>query len=201
MPKYEITSPDGKRFEVTAPEGATQEQVLSYAQSKFAETPTAQPAQPAEPSSMERLGKAAVGGFMQSSIPGAAMNTLKEASGIANERYGNMAYEAGGGVTDIASKLGASPEVAAGAGYATNVGLQAIPAVAGALAGSALQGPIQNMGRGVMQGALKPAQKMRESGAADKAAETMLKYGINATRSGREQPRILEQRMVDEVIK
>jgi len=35
MPKYRITSPDGKTFEITAPEGATQEQVLSYAQSQW----------------------------------------------------------------------------------------------------------------------------------------------------------------------
>jgi hypothetical protein len=32
---YEVTSPEGKKFIVTAPEGATQEQVLSYAQSQF----------------------------------------------------------------------------------------------------------------------------------------------------------------------
>ena len=35
MPRYEITSPDGRRFEVTAPEGATQNQVLAYAQANF----------------------------------------------------------------------------------------------------------------------------------------------------------------------
>lgn len=35
MPRYEITSPDGKRWEVEAPEGATQEQVLSYAQQQW----------------------------------------------------------------------------------------------------------------------------------------------------------------------
>lgn len=35
MPDYEITSPDGKTFIVTAPEGATQEQVLSYAKQQF----------------------------------------------------------------------------------------------------------------------------------------------------------------------
>ena len=35
MPQYQITSPDGRKFKVTAPEGATQEQVLSYAQSNY----------------------------------------------------------------------------------------------------------------------------------------------------------------------
>lgn len=33
--EYEVTAPDGRRFIVTAPQGATQEQVLSYAQQNF----------------------------------------------------------------------------------------------------------------------------------------------------------------------
>lgn len=37
MPDYEITSPDGKKFIVTAPDGATQDQVLEYAQSQFSQ--------------------------------------------------------------------------------------------------------------------------------------------------------------------
>lgn len=35
MPKYLIKSPDGKSFEVSAPEGATQDQVLNYAKQQF----------------------------------------------------------------------------------------------------------------------------------------------------------------------
>lgn len=35
MPDYEITSPNGKRFIVTAPDGATQDEVLAYAQQQF----------------------------------------------------------------------------------------------------------------------------------------------------------------------
>jgi hypothetical protein len=33
--RYEITAPDGRRFVITAPEGATQEQVLAYAQQQM----------------------------------------------------------------------------------------------------------------------------------------------------------------------
>jgi hypothetical protein len=33
--EYEVTAPDGRRFVVTAPEGATQEQVLAYARQNF----------------------------------------------------------------------------------------------------------------------------------------------------------------------
>lgn len=35
MPSYQITAPDGRKFRVTAPEGATREQVLSFAQSSY----------------------------------------------------------------------------------------------------------------------------------------------------------------------
>lgn len=40
MPVFEITSPKGERFEITAPEGATEQQVLEYAQSQFQSTGT-----------------------------------------------------------------------------------------------------------------------------------------------------------------
>lgn len=36
MPTYEITAPDGRTFDVDAPEGATQDQVIAYAQGEFA---------------------------------------------------------------------------------------------------------------------------------------------------------------------
>jgi hypothetical protein len=39
MPKFEITAPDGRLFEVTAPEGASQAEVLVYAQQNFGQPP------------------------------------------------------------------------------------------------------------------------------------------------------------------
>ena len=44
MPSYEVTSPDGKTWEVNAPEGATQDQVLAYAKSQWSSKPKPQPA-------------------------------------------------------------------------------------------------------------------------------------------------------------
>lgn len=35
MPQFDITSPDGKKFRITAPEGATQEQALAHFQSQY----------------------------------------------------------------------------------------------------------------------------------------------------------------------
>lgn len=52
MPKYKITAPDGKAYVVTAPEGATQEQVLAYAQQHYGEqAKQSAPEQPAAPAS------------------------------------------------------------------------------------------------------------------------------------------------------
>jgi hypothetical protein len=42
MATFIVTAPDGKEYEITAPEGATQEQVLAYAQQNF-NKPAAQP--------------------------------------------------------------------------------------------------------------------------------------------------------------
>src|SRR3546814_4911928 len=35
MPNYQVTAPDGRKYRVTAPEGATQEQALAYAQQNY----------------------------------------------------------------------------------------------------------------------------------------------------------------------
>jgi hypothetical protein len=39
MPKFRITSPDGRTFDVTAPDGATQDQVMAYVQAQHAQAP------------------------------------------------------------------------------------------------------------------------------------------------------------------
>jgi len=48
MPKYRVTDPNGKTFEITAPDGATEEEALAYAQRSFkmAAAPTASPDKP-----------------------------------------------------------------------------------------------------------------------------------------------------------
>lgn len=49
MPKFEVTSPDGKVYEITAPEGATEQQAIEYAQQVHAaETTQPQPTQPTQ---------------------------------------------------------------------------------------------------------------------------------------------------------
>lgn len=55
MPRYEITSPTGERFEITAPEGATEEQILQYARQNFPTTPSTAP--PEQVGLLGRLGR------------------------------------------------------------------------------------------------------------------------------------------------
>ena len=59
MAKYQIKSPDGQTFEITAPDDATQEQVLAYAQQNA-------PARQAQPEAVtESLPRQYMGGFAQ----------------------------------------------------------------------------------------------------------------------------------------
>lgn len=46
MATFEVTSPTGEKYEITAPDNATEEQVLAYAQSQFGQQQQAQPSRP-----------------------------------------------------------------------------------------------------------------------------------------------------------
>lgn len=46
MPRYQVTAPDGTKWEVNAPEGATQEQVIDYAKKQWSAAPTPVEAKP-----------------------------------------------------------------------------------------------------------------------------------------------------------
>lgn len=68
MPEFDITSPTGQQFRITAPEGASQEEVLRYAQENMPRdaTPAAVPQTPRQrtgPSPMERTAVGTIAGF------------------------------------------------------------------------------------------------------------------------------------------
>ncbi len=195
MPRYEITSPDGRRYEITSPEGATQEQVLAYAQSQFKQSSApAQTSEVAEPprslaDNLKRFGLESARGLMTGGPVGLIAGAGKEAMRQSSEALERGAYNAGGAVTDAAAQTGLSPEVSAGAGYLTNVGVQAIPAALGAVAGQAARPVLQAGGRRLMQSALKPGSRDLVSGNAAKAVQTMLDEGVNVTPGGAAQLR------------
>lgn len=87
MAKYQVTSPDGKTFEVTAPDTATQDQVLSYAKQEFEKQ---------NPPSQETPANAGVANFLAGalSIPGEA---IKGAANLGIAGYGVAKHELTGG--------------------------------------------------------------------------------------------------------
>lgn len=120
--------------------------------------------------------------------PNVNPQTLQAIEGITNRGWGtglpNAAYDVGGKVTDLASKV-MPPEPAAALGYGANVGVQAIPALFSGQVAKELGSPLmQSMGRGLMRSAVKPTLQDLRSGDAAKGIETMLKQGYNPTAGG-----------------
>ena len=115
-------------------------------------------------------GKAAEGGL--------AFNPMYQAVQRAGESVSpENAYKAGGAVTDFTG----SPEL----GFATNVGIQALPSIlSGSAVKSASESILKPAGRHVMQKAINPIKAANLSGDAAKATETFLKEGKNVTPGG-----------------
>lgn len=119
--------------------------------------------------------------------PAGPARAVSEVLGVVDELATKAAYKGGGAVTDIATNLGASPEVAAGTGVAANMAVQAIPAVlAGATAGKLASPAMTDLARRTMRSAVKPERAARLSGKADPAIDTMLQRRIYATEAGTE---------------
>jgi len=118
------------------------------------------------------------------------------------------ATEGGARVTDFASRMGASPEVAGAAGVAGNIGVRVIPSLIGALAGKLLEPVARNApvlgSKALMQSALKPSSVDIASGDAAKAIDKMLNSGYSATPNGVAKMRALVSKLsgeVDDIIK
>jgi hypothetical protein len=113
---------------------------------------------------------------------GPLMGLLQGSSESLDKDVKRAAYNVGGAATDASAGL-VNPDTAAKIGLAANVGLQAVPSIlTGGVARSAVGEPMRNMGRWLMNTAVKPLQKHRESGKAEQAIETMLEKGISPTR-------------------
>ena len=130
------------------------------------------------------MGNAALSGFAKSGPLGAFAGLYHEGLKQGTELMDRGAYKAGGAVTDIATKAGASPEVAAGAGLAANVGVQALPSILGGTIGKAAAPVFDWAAKSLMQSALKPTPTMLRKGIGERAVKTALEHGINATASG-----------------
>jgi hypothetical protein len=184
MPRYEITSPTGQRFEINAPDGATQEQVLEYAKSQF--TQMEQPKEQKEPGRLAKGVSAMTNAFLQ---PGggpvsALMAGASEGWNTINDAINKGAYIAGDKASEAATAVGARPEVAGAVGTGVNALVQAVPMVVGGEAAKVAAPMLQSGARNLMQSALKPTLKALRTGKAATAIDTMLAEGVNATHGG-----------------
>ena len=152
MPKFRITAPDGKNFDVEGPEGSTADQALAQVQAKY-NAPSREPG-------LESVG---------------TLGALFPQAGMISDALDKAAYKAGGAVTDVTG----SPA----AGLATNVGIQAVPMVAGGAA-KVVAPALRSGAEALMQSAIKPTLKQLRSGEAATAIDTMLSEGLNATKGG-----------------
>lgn len=125
---------------------------------------------------MKGAGMELLRGFARGGPMGVAVAGVGEATKSIDEGVDIAAAESGGLVTDVTG----SPE----AGYATNVGIRAAPMLlSGQLAKKAGE-TFRDMGRGLMQSALKPDYASLKTGKAATAIETMLKDGVPVTEGG-----------------
>lgn len=108
--------------------------------------------------------------------------------GHGGEVVDKAAYDAGGKVTDAASKI-LPPEAAAAAGYATNLGVQALPMLLGGSAAKEAAPLVEGRAQWLMNSALKPTWEAVRTGKAAKAIDTMLDEGISVSKGGVEKLR------------
>lgn len=177
---YKVRDPSGAIREIRGPEGATDEQVIEQAKALFSSAPKAEE----KPGIMQQM----VSGITKG-MPYGIIGATAGAMPAIQRGIDETAYAAGGKVTDAATKIGLSPEVAAGAGFATNVGIQAVPAVLGGQGAKAAAPVLESGAERLMQSALKPTLKDLQTGRAATAIQTMLDEGINATKGGVEKLR------------
>lgn len=107
----------------------------------------------------------------------------KERLGV-KDQISKAAYNAGGEATDVATRLGASPETAAKVGFATNLSAQTIPVLLGGEIGKLASPIFDSASRTAMTSAVKPSVDDHLSGNAGRAIDTMLKEGINVSQGG-----------------
>lgn len=176
----DVKLPDGTIIK-NVPEGTTKAQLASKMRANGMKFPQEwlQPSAPAKaPEKPLPAWETEILGARDYLVPGLREKKLLE-------DYNRASYGLGGGVTDVASKLGASPSVAAGAGFATNLGMQALPAISsGGPVAVAAKPAMERAATKVMQSAIKPTLQALKSGDAKIAIEELLKRNISPNEAG-----------------
>lgn len=168
MPRFEVTSPDGRTIEVTAPEGATEQQAIAYAQQNWAQLLAAQPK---KESGLLAAGKSGLGSLISSgatgleSLFGDATQAGKRANVRDQARSDKYEDEIGldklGAAYDKDGLYGGAKEIArqvplALAQQAPNIAASMAGARTGATLGGMALGPYGALGGGAL-GAFLPS--------------------------------------------
>ena len=190
----DVRLPDGTVIK-NVPDGTTKAQLIEKLKGNGFDTSAleaqATPAVKPQESFTDRL-KSAASDVATTALRGAFSGRGSPLMGVtsaitdrSDELQKEIAYDVGGGATDIATRAGASPETAAKVGFAANVATQAAPSLlAGELAKKAFGPSMREGGRTLMQSALKPTLEQLRTGKASRAIETMLKEGYSPTKGG-----------------
>lgn len=164
--------------DIDFPDGMSHEQIASAIQQNFPqihqkESPYAKGAQ----SMLE--------GFRAGGLPGAILSGAGAGLNTLSEVIDKTAYTAGDKAAEAATALGAKPETAGMVGAGVNTAIQAAPAMFGGEAAKSFSPALKDVGRTLMQSAVKPQRKMLDTGKADQAIEFLLQNKIPATESGK----------------
>lgn len=154
MPTYQITAPDGKKLRITAPEGATQEQVLAYAQQNYKGQQAAQPKEHPQPQP-ERPGNAlthVLGELGGRQVMQGAASLLGAVGGDAFNHYVLEPIGLHDGRTyrqtasDLADRMGMRKPQTASERVFSDIG-EGLTGTALTLGGGALLGPTSRLGK------------------------------------------------------
>lgn len=142
------------------------------------------PAAPQQPTAQPSVASDLTQGLMTGGPVGAIMAGAKRGLGTISDTISAGANRAGETVTDLATKAGASPELAGVAGAAANTTVEAAPMLMGGAAGKMASPLFEAAGKRLMQSALKPGIKANKLGDGERAVQTLLDEGINVTKGG-----------------
>jgi hypothetical protein len=173
-------------FGGSAPVGKDTEIFADVPKSETQESDVPKPPVKAEPNYRQDMVRGAtevLRGLVTGGMPGMVAAGAGAAMRHVDDLTDRAATAGGGKVTDIAAPH-VSPETAAGLGYATNVGIRAIPAIAGGELAKLAAPSLQRAGRTVMQSSLKPSFEALRKGEAARAIDTMLKEGVSVSEGG-----------------
>lgn len=166
---------------VTMPDGAVVEMpdTLTPEQGQRLRALQSAPTTPKEPSYIDEV-KGNISRFGLSGPAGMALGL--GLPGI--KALDRASYDAGGRLTDILSRIGAPPSLAAAGGLAGNVALGALPGLAGGAIGKLAAPAVEAAGTRLMRMAVNPSIKDMRTGRADTAVQTLFDKGLDPTVSG-----------------